>query len=373
MRILCNRLDRGFLAYQQEFEDKVIEVMRSGYYILGTELQSFEEEFARYLGISHCIGVGNGLSALEMAFHLLGIGQGDEVIVPANTYIASVLGITLNGAVPIFVEPDEYYNIDAERIEEKITKKTRAILAVHLYGQAANMGKIMEIAGRHRLKVVEDCAQSHGASFEGKQTGTFGDFGCFSFYPTKNLGAFGDGGALVTDNDELADRAKVYRNYGSRKKYYNEMMGINSRLDELQAGLLRVKLRHYDEILKERMKLAAYYEKNIINPDFVLPKVRPGVQTVWHQYVVQTGDRDTVQQELKKKEIDTMIHYPIPPHLSGAMCYLNISRGTYPLTEQYAERVLSLPFYNGMEEAEQEYVVDAINRLQLQKGRKMIT
>lgn len=363
MRILCNRLDRGFLAYQQEFEDKVIEVMRSGYYVLGKEVQAFEEEFARYLGTSHCIGVGSGLSALEMAFHLLDIGPGDEVIVPANTYIASVLGITLNGAVPVFVEPDEYYNIDADQIEDKITKKTKAILAVHLYGQAANMGKIMEIAREYQLKVVEDCAQSHGASFEGKQTGTFGDFGCFSFYPTKNLGAFGDGGALVTGSDELADKAKVYRNYGSRKKYYNEMMGINSRLDELQAGLLRVKLRHYNEILKEREKLAAYYEKNIVNPGFVLPGVRQGSKTVWHQYVVQVENRETVQQELKKKEIDTMIHYPIPPHLSEAMSYLEIPQGHYPLTEQYARRVLSLPFYNGMEEAEQEYVVEAVNHL----------
>lgn len=363
MRILCNRLDRGFQAYQNEFEEKAIEVLRSGYYVLGTEVQSFEEEFARFLGISHCVGVGNGLSALEIAFHLLGIGKGDEVIVPANTYIASVLGITLNDATPVFVEPDEYYNIDADRIEEKINKNTKAILVVHLYGQAANMGKIMKIAERYRLKVVEDCAQSHGAAFEGKQTGTFGDFGCFSFYPTKNLGAFGDAGALVTEKAELADIAKVYRNYGSRKKYYNEIMGVNSRIDELQAGLLRVRLRHYDEILKEREKLADYYEQNITNPDFVLPKVRPGAQSVWHQYVVRVRERDRVQQELKMREIDTMIHYPIPPHLSGAMGYLGLPEGRYPLTEQYAKEILSLPFYNGMKEAEQEYVVNVINNL----------
>lgn len=363
MKILCNRLDRGFLAYQKELEAKAIEVLRSGYYVLGTEVKSFEEEFAQYLGIAHCVGVGSGLSALEMAFHLLGIGKGDEVIVPANTYIASVLGITLNDATPVFVEPDEYYNIDADRIEEKITGKTKAILAVHLYGQAANMKKIMEIATKYQLKVVEDCAQSHGAAFEGKQTGTFGDFGCFSFYPTKNLGAFGDGGALVTNDDELADKAKVYRNYGSRKKYYNEMMGINSRLDELQAGLLRVRLSHYDDIYKERVKLAAYYEKGITNPQFTLPKVRTNTRPVWHQYVVRVGMREHVQQRLKESGIDTMIHYPVPPHLSEAMEFLGISEGSYPLTEQYAKEVLSLPLYCGMTEDEQEYVVHTINNL----------
>lgn len=363
MKILCNRLDRGFQAYQEEFEQKAMEVLRSGYYVLGNEVKSFEEEFADYLGAAHCIGVGCGLSALEMAFHLLEIGEGDEVIVPANTYIASVLGITLNGATPVFVEPNKYYNIDVERIEDKITARTKAILAVHLYGQAADMGKIMALAAKHGLKVVEDCAQSHGAAFEGKQTGTFGDFGCFSFYPTKNLGAFGDGGALVTSSDELADKAKVYRNYGSRKKYYNEMMGINSRLDELQAGLLRVRLSYYGELLKEREALASYYEENIANPGFILPEVQPGARTVWHQYVVRVKDREEVQQALKAKEIDTMIHYPIPPHLSEAMSYLQIPQGSYPLAEQYAGEVLSLPFYNGMTREEQEYVVQAINNL----------
>lgn len=363
MKIACNRMDRGFQRYQEEFEAKALEVLRSGYYILGKEVSAFESEFASFLGVPYCIGVGNGLSALQMAFHLLEIGEGDEVIVPANTYIASVLGVTLNGATPILVEPDEFYNIDAERIEEKISEKTRAILVVHLYGQAANMTEIMKIARKHDLKVVEDCAQSHGASYEGRQTGTFGEFGCFSFYPTKNLGAFGDGGALVTADEKLADAARVYRNYGSRKKYYNEVMGINSRLDEMQAGLLRVRLAHLDELNAERKKMALYYQEHIINSKFILPKVRIGAESVWHQYVVRVQKRDEIQRKLQEKGIATMVHYPIPPHLSEALSYLKLSKGTYPITECYANEVLSLPFYNGMLEEELQYVTDVINSL----------
>lgn len=367
MHVLCNRLDRAFAAYQQEFEEKAVQVLRSGFYVLGKELQLFEQEFAQFVGARHCIGVGNGLSALNMAIYLLGIGKEDEVIVPANTYIASVLSVTLNGATPVFVEPDAYYNIDADLIEEAITKRTKAILAVHLYGQAANMAKIMDIAGRYNLRVVEDCAQSHGAAFKGRQTGTFGDVGCFSFYPTKNLGAFGDGGALVTDDADLAEQARMFRNYGSKKKYHNEIMGVNSRLDELQAGLLRVKLCHYSEFLEERKQLAAYYEANIKNPAFLLPKVREGAETVWHQYVVRVKSRDEVQQNLKSRNIDTMIHYPIPPYLAESMQYLNIPETRYPLAGQYAREVLSLPFYNGMAEEEQEYVVENINKLSLRR------
>lgn len=361
MEIACNRMDRGFKRYQEEFETKTLEILRSGYYILGKEVSAFESEFASFLGIPYCIGVGSGLSALQIAFHLLGIGKGDEVIVPANTYIASVLGVTLNDATPIFVEPDKFYNIDAGKIEEKISERTRAILVVHLYGQAANMTEIMNIARKHNLRVVEDCAQSHGASYEGQQTGTFGDFGCFSFYPTKNLGAFGDGGALVTADAKLADAVRVYRNYGSRKKYYNEMMGVNSRLDELQAGLLRVRLAHLDELNAERKRMALYYQEHIINSKFILPEVRTGAEAVWHQYIVRVKGRDEIQQKLQRKGIGTMVHYPIPPHLSEALRYLNLQKGSYPITECYADEVLSLPFYNGMLEEELQYVADVIN------------
>ncbi len=238
MKIMPNRMDRGFYKYQEEFEQKAIDVLRSGWYVLGNEVSSFEEEFAEYIGSKYCVGLASGLDALWLAFRILGIGKGDEVLVQGNAYIACVMGITINGATPIFVEPNEHYGIDVDKIEEKITDKTKAILVVHLYGMASEMDKIVDICKRHNLKLVEDCAQSHGACFDGKVTGTFGDIGCFSFYPSKNLGAFGDGGAIVTDNEEIAKQFKIYRNYGSEKRYYNKVVGTNSRLDEIQAGLL---------------------------------------------------------------------------------------------------------------------------------------
>ena len=233
MKIMPNRLDRGFFKYQEEFEQKALEVLRSGWYVLGREVEGFEQEFAVYTGSKYCVGLASGLDALWLAFRILNIGSGDEVIVQANTYIASVMGITINGATPVFVEPDEYFNIDVDKIEEKITDKTKAVLVVHLYGQASNMEKIVQLCKKYDLRLVEDCAQSHGACFQGKMTGTFGDIGCFSFYPSKNLGGFGDGGAIVTDDAQLAADMKIYRNYGSEKRYYNKVVGANSRLDEL--------------------------------------------------------------------------------------------------------------------------------------------
>ena len=264
------------------------------------------------------MGVNSGLDALILAVRALNIGYGDEVIVPANTYIATVLGITENRATPVFVEPDEYYNLDADKIEEKITNKTKAIMVVHLYGQAANMKKIQDIAAKYNLYLLEDCAQSHGAKFEGKTTGTFGDIGCFSFYPTKNLGAFGDGGAIVTNNEKIADKIRMLRNYGSRRKYYNEIEGVNSRLDEMQAALLNVKLSHYIELRSEREKIAQKYLNEIKNPKIILPKIRKGAEHVWHLFVVQTENRDKLQNYLNENGIGTQIHYPIPPHLSEA-------------------------------------------------------
>jgi dTDP-4-amino-4,6-dideoxygalactose transaminase len=255
-KIAPNRLDRGFFKYQKEFEAKALEVLRSGWYVLGNEVSSFEKEFADYEGAKYCVGLASGLDALWIAFRVLGIGVGDEVIVQGNTYIASVMGITINGATPVFVEPDEYFNIDASKIEEKITDRTKAILVVHLYGQASNMKPVMDIAHKYNLKVVEDCAQSHGARFDGKMTGTIGDIGCFSFYPSKNLGAFGDAGAIVTNDSKIADDVRVFRNYGSEKRYYNRVVGANSRLDELQAGLLRVRLSHMEELEAEKIKIS---------------------------------------------------------------------------------------------------------------------
>ena len=288
-------------------------------------------------------------------------GAGDEVLVQGNTYIASVMGITINGATPIFVEPDEYYNIDVTKLEEKITEKTKAILVVHLYGQASGMDEVVRICKKHNLKLVEDCAQSHGACFDGQMTGTFGDVGCFSFYPSKNIGAFGDGGGVIVKDAGLAEDFRVYRNYGSEKRYYNKVVGANSRLDELQAGLLRVRLRHVEECEEERRQIAARYLAEIQNDKLILPGVQEGATAVWHQFVVRSEQRDELKKYLEEKEIGTIIHYPIPPHLSEAYQYLGYKKGDFPITEQYASQVLSLPMYNGMTEEEQSYVIDAIN------------
>ncbi len=361
MKIKPNRLDRGFYLYQEEFERKALEVLRSGWYVLGEEVSNFEKEFAAYTGGQYCVGLASGLDALWIAFRILGIGEGDEVIVQGNTYIASVMGITINGATPVFVEPDEYYNIDTDKIEEKITDKTKAILVVHLYGQASKMDTVMEIANKYDLKVVEDCAQSHGACFNGKMTGTFGDIGCFSFYPSKNLGAFGDGGAIVTNDARIAKDVKVFRNYGSEKRYYNCVVGTNSRLDEIQAGFLRVRLSHIAELEEEKKQICMRYLQELKNDSIQLPKIRDDATHIWHQFVIRTQKRQELIDYLNEKEIGTIIHYPIPPHLSEAYRYLNIQKGSLPITEKYADTVLSIPLYNGMTEEEQTYVINAIN------------
>ena len=361
MEIQTNRLDRGFYQYQNEFEEAALRVLRSGWYIMGKELGTFEEAFADYIGAGYCVGLGNGLDALWLAFRILGIGKGDEVIVQANTYIASVMGITINGATPVFVEPDEYFNIDASKIEEKITDKTKAVLVVHLYGQASRMDKIVDICKRHKLRLVEDCAQSHGSAFRGKVTGTFGDIGCFSFYPSKNIGAFGDGGAIVTDDEEIAKKMRIYRNYGSEKRYYNMVVGTNSRLDEIQAALLSVRLKHAVELNEEKKRIAAEYDKRLDNPNIELPKVREGADHIYHQYVIRCKRRNELMAYLKEKGISTIIHYPIPPHLAQAYEYLGHKKGDYPVTETYADEVLSIPMFNGMLKEELDYTIDVIN------------
>lgn len=364
MKIMPNRLDKGFYLYQEEFERKALDVLRSGWYVLGEEVSCFEKEFAAYTGGKYCVSLASGLDALWIAFRILGIGEGDEVIVQGNTYIASVMGITINGATPVFVEPDEYYNIDTAKIEEKITEKTKAILVVHLYGQASKMDTVMDIAKRYKLKVVEDCAQSHGACFDGKMTGTFGDIGCFSFYPSKNLGAFGDGGAIVTNDTKIAEDVKVFRNYGSEKRYYNRVVGTNSRLDEIQAGLLRVRLSHMAELEEDKKRICVRYLQELKNDNIQLPRIREGATNIWHQFVIRTPRRQDLIDYLNEKEIGTIIHYPIPPHLSEAYRYLEIPKGSLPITEKYAESVLSIPLYNGMTEEEQTYVINAINEFQ---------
>ncbi len=360
-KIMCNRMDKGFQKYQEEFEQKALEVLRSGWYVLGKEVQAFEEEFAAYTGSKYCVGLASGLDALWIAFRILGIGTGDEVIVQSNTYIASVMGITINGATPVFVEPDEFYNMDASKIEEKITEKTKAILVVHLYGQASNMRPIKAICEKYNLRLVEDCAQSHGAKFAGQETGSFGDIGCFSFYPSKNMGAFGDAGAIVTNDAKIADDIKVFRNYGSEKRYYNRVVGTNSRLDELQAGLLRVRLAHMEEITQEKKMIAKRYTEGICNPLLRLPTLREEAESVWHQYVVRCNERERLQKYLEEHGIGTIIHYPIPPHMSEAYQYLGYGKGDFPIAEKYADEVLSLPIYNGITEEEQQFVIQTLN------------
>lgn len=362
MKINFNQLDRAYNKYKEEYNQAIFEVLESGWYILGQKLDEFQKEFSDFIGSKYCVGVNSGLDALVLAFRALGITNGDEVIVPANTYIASVLGITENGATPIFVEPDEYNNIDVNTIENKITEKTKAILVVHLYGQAANMEEIKYLADKYNLFLVEDCAQSHGAKFNDTITGNWGDIGCFSFYPTKNIGAFGDAGAIVTNNNDLYKKINMLRNYGSEKKYHNEILGINSRLDEIQAALLSVKLKHYKELRKERQSIAEFYLKNIKNELIELPKIRNGAEHVWHVFVIKLKDRDKLKKYLLEKNIGTGIHYPIPPHLSKAYAYLNYKKGDFPITELNANKSLSLPLYEGMTKAEIQYIVDIINK-----------
>ena len=361
MKIDLAILGRQFELHQAEYEQAALKVLRSGWYILGREVEEFEKEFANYLGAKFCIGVNSGLDALTLSVRALGIVKGDEVIVPANTYIATVLAITANGATPIFVEPDEFYNLDAEKIESAVTEKTKAVMVVHLYGQSARMDKICAVAEKYNLKLIEDCAQSHGAKFNGKMTGTFGNAGCFSFYPTKNLGGFGDGGAIITDDEQLAKNLKMLRNYGSEIKYHNKLEGVNSRLDEMQAALLRVKLSHLDELNSERKKIADKFLDGIKNSHLILPKLRAGSEHVYHQFVIRTENRDEFKKYLEDNGIKTVIHYPIPPHL--AECYegLGYKRGDFPITEKYADEVLSLPMFNGMTDEEINFVIGVCN------------
>ena len=364
MNIMPNRMDRGFYKYQNEFENKALEVLRSGWYVLGKEVSSFEEEFASYVGTKHCVGLASGLDALWIAFRLLHIGVGDEVLVQGNTYIASVMGITMNGATPIFIEPDNHYGMDPEKIEQAITDKTKAILVTHLYGMASRMNEIVAICKKYHLKLVEDCAQSHGACFDGQMTGSFGDIGCFSFYPSKNLGAFGEGGAITTNNPEIDKACRTFRNYGSQKRYYNEIVGTNSRLDEIQAGLLRVRLSHLNELTEEKRKIANKYNKELKNPIIKLPKLAAGATCVWHQYVIQCEERDRLIEYLDEKGIGTVIHYPVPPHLQECYKNLGYKEGDFPITEKLAKSVLSIPMYNGMTDEEQDYVINALNSFQ---------
>jgi dTDP-4-amino-4,6-dideoxygalactose transaminase len=318
--------------------------MESGWFILGAEVEAFETEFAAYCGARHCIGVGNGLDALHLILRAMEIGEGDEVIVPANTYIATWLAVSYAGATPVPVEPDERtYNIDPTQIEAAITERTCAIIAVHLYGQPAEMDAINEIAARHGIKVIEDAAQAQGAQYRGRMAGALADAAGFSFYPGKNLGALGDAGAITTNDPKLAERIRLLGNYGSSVKYRHDLKGFNSRLDELQAALLRVKLRKLDEWNDRRKAMARLYMQMLQAKNLVLPFIPEHVETNWHQFVIRRRRRDELREHLAAAGVGTIIHYPIPPHMQKAYAELGLGAGTFPISESMAREVLSLP------------------------------
>lgn len=337
-------------------------VYNRSWYIEGEEDAAFEKAFAEYCHTDYCVGSGNGLDALVLALKALNVGDGDEVLVPSNTYIATALAVTYVGAKPVFVEPDiKTFNIDPNKIEDAITEKTKAIMPVHLYGQPCDMDPIMEIAKKYNLFIVEDCAQAHGATYKGKVIGSFGDAAGFSFYPGKNLGALGDAGATVTSSKELADKIRALGNYGSDYKYHHIYKGNNSRLDELQAAFLSAKLPILDKVNEDRRRVAKLYSEGINNPEITIPFVPEYANPVWHIYGIRCNRRDELEKYLNDKGIGTNKHYPIPMHLQECYKDLGFKQGDYPIAEEISSTELSLPMYYGMTDAEIEYVIDSIN------------
>lgn len=361
MKIDFAVLGRQYNKYQTEYEEAALRVLRSGWYILGNELDSFEKMYAEYMGVKYCIGVGNGLDSLRLALTALGIGKGDEVIVQDNTFIATALAISENGATPVFVDADEFFGIDPQKIEAVITEKTKAIMTVHLYGQPCEMDTILEIAHKHNLKVVEDCAQCHGALYKGKKCGTFGDAACFSFYPMKPIGAFGDAGAVITNSDEVDERVRMLRNYGSKVKYHHELLGINSRMDEIQAAITSVNAKHVNDGNAERKAIADKYKAGINNPLVKIPAVRPETDHVYHVFPVLCEKRDELAQYLADADIHAQIHYPIPCHMAGCYKELGYKEGQFPVAEGYGKHEMSLPIYVGLTDEEINYIIETIN------------
>jgi len=359
MKVPFLDLKAPYEELQDEMDAAWRRVMLSGSFILGAELSEFESEFATYCGAKHCIGVANGLDALQLILRTMNIGPGDEVIVPANTYIATWLAVSQTGATPVPIEPDlESFNLDPARLEDVISPLTKAIIPVHLYGQPANMDAINQIADSNGIKVIEDAAQAHGARYKGKRVGGLGFAAGFSFYPGKNLGALGDAGAVVTNDDTLADQVRVLRNYGSRTKYINENKGFNSRLDELQAAMLRVKLRKLDEWNERRQLIAKDYLLKLDGmPNLRLPGLPKWMDPVWHLFVVRHQNRDSLQKHLTDAGVGTLIHYPQPPHLQNAYAELGYTRSSFPISEQMATQVLSIPIGPHLSNEEAQYVI----------------
>ena len=360
----------SFLPMEHELDKDIREafdrVYTRSWYIGGQEDSDFEKAFAAFCGTDYCVGTGNGLDALMLALKALGIHEGDEVIVPSNTYIATALAVTYVGATPVFVEPDiRTFDIDPARIEDAITDKTKAIMPVHLYGQPCDMEPILALAEKYRIYVVEDCAQAHGATYKGKIIGSFGHAAGFSFYPGKNLGALGDAGAVVTNDKELADKVRALGNYGSDYKYHHIYKGNNSRLDEMQAAFLAAKLPHLDRMNEERRRIAQRYLEEIENPEIILPYVNPDTVPVWHVFAVRCKHRDELEKFLNENDIGTNKHYPIPMHLQECYKDLGYKKGDFPIAEEISETELSLPMYYGMTDDEVQYVIDTVNRFEL--------
>ncbi len=361
MKIPFLDLGAAYREQKPEIDAAVHRVLGSGWYILGPEVEAFEADWAAYCEAKHAVGLANGLDALILALRALDIGPGDEVIVPSNTYIATWLAVSGVGATPVPVEPDPAtHNIDPTRIETAITQRTRAILPVHLYGQPADLDPILDIARRHGLRVVEDAAQAHGARYKGRRIGAHGDIVCWSFYPGKNLGALGDAGAVTTNDAALAERVALLRNYGSRQKYVNEAQGVNSRLDPIQAAILRVKLEVLDNWTDRRRAVAAAYSEGLKESGLILPHLPDWAEPAWHLYVVRTSDRAGLQARLAEAGIGTLIHYPIPPHMQAAYANLAIAPDALPLARDMASEVLSLPMGPHLTQAEAEHVIAAV-------------
>lgn len=346
--------------YREEIASRIKDILDKGWYLQGEENENFTKNFANFCGTKFALGVANGLDALNLIIKAYGFGNGDEIIVPANTYIATILAISENGCIPILVEPDiKTYNINPDSIEEKITSKTKAIMVVHLYGQAVQMEKIWKIAKKYNLKIIEDSAQAHGAIYQENRTGNLGDASGFSFYPGKNLGCIGDGGAVTTNDEELFNKIKAIANYGSDRKYHHIYKGVNSRLDEIQAAVLDVKLNHLDSDNNKRREISKYYRENIKNSKIILPETYDEKSHVWHIFAVRTHNRDAFQKYLTEKGIQTIIHYPTPPHKQGA--YKEWNNLSFPITEEIHNTILSLPISPVMTDSEIEKVVEVVN------------
>ena len=359
--ILCSNPGAQYQAHKPEVDEAVQRVLTSGWYILGQEVKLFESEFSEYLGVPHSIGVGSGTEALHVALAACGVGPEDEVITVSHTAVATVAAIELTGATPVLVDIEpEYYTLDPRRLEAAISERTRAIIPVHLYGQPAHLAPILELAQRHDLMVIEDCAQAHGAEYGNRRVGSWGDMGCFSFYPTKNLGAFGDGGMVVTNDSELAERIRLLREYGWAERYVSHISGWNSRLDEIHAAVLRVMLRHLDEDTTRRSRLAKSYDEALRDAGLEVPRVREGTTHVYHLYVVRSQRRELLLEFLKEKEVGALVHYPVPVHLQPAYRECPIGEGGLMETERAAQEIISLPMYPRLTGLELETVIDAI-------------